>query len=86
MYEVDDATSGFKLLTDNGSYTISFKRQKPGCDGEALQARYYFEHNQDGGNEGWNFSISLGVFSIGYTSGDMDALQKATGVFRTTPR
>lgn len=82
VYDVDDATSGFKLLTDNGSHTVSFKRYSSGCAGQPLQARYYFEHNQDGGG-GWSFGISLAGFSLNYSSGAPPRLQKATQVFRT---
>lgn len=60
VYDVDDATSGFKLLTDNGSHTLSFKRHSTGCAGQPLQARYYYEHNQDGGAVGASASASPG--------------------------
>jgi hypothetical protein len=82
VYDVDDQASGFVLLTDHGSHTLSFKRHKPGCDGDPLQARYYFEHNQDGGGS-WGFSISFAGFGLSYNQGTPPRLQKATGVFRT---
>ncbi|MGH3814055.1 MAG: hypothetical protein ACRDUV_16655 [Pseudonocardiaceae bacterium] len=83
VYDVDDATSGFALLTDNGTHTISFKRHSPGCEGQPLQARYYYEHNQDGNAGGWSFNISIAGFSVGYSSAPPPALQKASQVFRT---
>ncbi|GAA1247014.1 hypothetical protein GCM10009676_36470 [Prauserella halophila] len=82
VYAVEDATSNFAMLTDNGSHTVSFKRQSAGCAGQPLQARYYFEHNQDGGG-GWSFGISVAGFSLTYSSGTPPTLQKATQVFRT---
>jgi hypothetical protein len=63
------------LLTDNGSHTLSFKRHATGCAGQPLQARYYFEHNQDGG-EGWSFGISLAGLSLSYSTGAPPALQR----------
>ncbi|GAA2345804.1 hypothetical protein GCM10009854_23340 [Saccharopolyspora halophila] len=80
VFAVEDAASNFTMLTDNGSHTISFKRQSAGCAGQPLQARYYFEHNQDGG---WSFGIGIAGFSLSYSSGAPPALQKAIQVFRT---
>ena len=81
IYEIDDQTSGFKMLTDNGSHTLSFRRNKSGCDGEPLQARYKYEHNQDGGGS-WSLGFSFLGFSLNYTD-IPPRLEKATEVFRT---
>ncbi|ONF73669.1 hypothetical protein AVR91_0206035 [Amycolatopsis keratiniphila subsp. keratiniphila] len=78
LWDIEDRTSGFKMLMDHGGTQLAFKRTKPGCEGEALQARYYYEHNQ-GGDGSWGFSISLFGMALSYTSSPLK-LQKATGV------
>ncbi|WP_144312012.1 hypothetical protein [Actinopolyspora erythraea] len=81
IYSIDDSTSNFKMLNDNGTHTLSFKRNSYGCGGTPLQARYYYEHNQGGGSL-LSFSLSLGIFSITYGGNPM-TLERATPVFRT---
>ena len=82
VYDVDDMTSGFKMLTDHGLHVLSFKRYSSGCATEPMQARYYYEHNQDGSGS-WSFSINLAIFALSYSAGEPATLQKATEVFHT---
>jgi hypothetical protein len=80
VWGVRDRTSGFKLLTDHGTHTISFKRVGDGCD-EKPSGKFYWEHNQDGGSGGWSFSINLAIFSISYADNSAGmTLQKSSGL------
>jgi hypothetical protein len=79
VWGVRDRTSSFKLLTDHGTHTLTYRRVGDGCD-DHPSGKYYWEHNQESGG-GWSFSINLGIFSISYDSGeDVLALQKSSGL------
>lgn len=78
VWGIRDATSGFKLLTDHGTHTISFKRIGSGCS-DGFYGRYYWEHNQ-GGSGTWTYSINVSAFGISYTTSGGDKLQKSTAL------
>jgi hypothetical protein len=79
VWGVRDRTSSFKLLTDHGTHTLTYRRVGNGCD-DKPSGKYYWEHNQESAG-GWSFSINLGVFSLSYASGDdVIALQKSSGL------
>lgn len=76
VWGVRDSTTGFKLATDHGTHTISFKRVGDGCD-EKPYGKFYWEHNQDGGGD-WGFSITALVFSLSYSDSGGKTLQKSS--------
>lgn len=77
---VRDVTSGFALLTDNGTHSTWYEAAV-GC--EDFAAEYRYEHNQDG-NGITSISADLGVLTVSYDPQPL-TLQKATSVVTPTP-
>lgn len=78
IFGIRDRASGFKLLTDNGYFRVTYDRTNAGgCDSAQLGAQFQYEHNQDGG-AGFSASAGWGFFSISYSSPG-DKLRKSTG-------
>jgi hypothetical protein len=75
VFGIDDRTSDFMMLTDNGIHAIDMRRDKIGCNARRAGS-YFYEHNQ-GGDGGWSASLSMAVFSISYSGSSGQTLQKA---------
>ncbi|MFT3874232.1 MAG: hypothetical protein QM714_16575 [Nocardioides sp.] len=82
IWNVNDDTRAFQLLTDMGFAWIEMRRDKLGCD-DNKHGKFYHEHNQNG-NGGWSASVNLAIFSISYTGEDGQALQKSSK-YKTLP-
>ena len=72
---VNDATSGFVLATDNGVMGTYYDRTSASCHA-GVQADFHFEHNQGGGGV-LNVSVAWGALSVSYTGSGESSLQKA---------
>ena len=75
VFAVDDRTSDFMMLADNGIHAIDMRRDQIGCDARRAGS-YFYEHNQDGGG-GWSASVSMAIFSISYSGSSGQTLQKS---------
>lgn len=77
IFGIRDRASGFRLLTDNGYFKVTYnKTGASGCGSAQLGAQFQFEHNQDG-TSGFSASAGWGFFSVSY-SGAPAKLRKST--------
>lgn len=68
IFGIRDVTSGFKLLTDNGYFRVTYnKTGASGCGSAQLGAQFQYEHNQDGSG-GFSASAGWGFFSVSYSN------------------
>jgi hypothetical protein len=74
VFGIDDRTSDFMMLTDNGIHAVDMRRDKIGCNARRA-ASYFYEHNLGGG--GWSASLSMAAFSLSYSGSSGQTLQKA---------
>jgi hypothetical protein len=82
VWNLDDSAS--TRWVDHGAIYISYQNVHTdlsvGCGG-VWHGKTYLEHNLDGCNCQWSFSLSAGVFSISYSETDPPvSLQKSTGL------
>jgi hypothetical protein len=77
IYGIRDITSGFKLLTDNGTHGVELRNPNGACNPYEVAASATFEHNQDG-NGGWSASIGIGFFNVSYAGSAGTTLRKGT--------
>ena len=77
IWGVQDDTRAFQLENKYGFHWIDLRRDRVLRACRARKAgSYYMEHNQ-GGDGGWSASVSLAIFSMSYSSGGGQVLQKA---------
>lgn len=77
IWGVQDDTTAFQLENKYGFHWIDMRRDRTLRACRARKAgSYYMEHNQ-GGSGGWSASVSLAVFSVSYSGGGGQVLQKA---------
>jgi hypothetical protein len=77
IFGIRDRASGFRLLTDNGYFRVTYnKTGASGCGSAQLGAQFQYEKNQDG-SSGFSASAGWGFFSVSY-SGAPAKLRKST--------
>ena len=67
IINVNDATSGFMLATDNGVMGTYYDRTSARCRA-GVQADFHFEHNIGGGSV-IGVSVGWGALNVSYSSG-----------------
>ncbi|MFI5494363.1 hypothetical protein [Actinoplanes sp. NPDC051859] len=78
IFGVRDRVSGFKMLTDNGYFRVTYnKTNASGCGSAKMGAQFQYEHNQDGGS-GFSASAGWGFFSVSYGGAANNKLRKST--------